>query len=169
MVVVKWILIVVAVLAAGGGLVLTIGLYRLSRNQPGTDEITLGVSNGRLSPCPRTPNCVSTQADPADKTHYAEPIPWNGSREELLGRLARWITEQPRAEVVSRREEYLRAVFASGLFGFKDDVEVYVPEEQSAVHFRSAARVGQSDMGVNRKRYRQFRDFIEQLEESASD
>ncbi len=161
MVIIKWILILVAAIVVGGALVLTFGLYRLSKNQPSTEEVSLGMQEGKLTPCPQTPNCVSTQADPSDEPHYVEPIPWHGSRDDLLGRLAKWIAEQPRAKLVTRRDNYLRAVFASQLFKFKDDVEVYVPEGEGVVHIRSAARVGQSDMGVNRKRYQTLRSIIE--------
>ena len=159
--VVKWILIVLAAIIVGGGLFITFGLYRISQRQPETSEIPLGLKDGRLSACPETPNCVATQADPEDETHYVEPIPFSGSGENLLGYLAEWISRQPRAEVVTRRDGYLRAVFSSRLFGFKDDVEVYVPEGRSVVHLRSASRVGKSDMGVNKARYQAIRDVIE--------
>ena len=34
----------------------------------------LGVKDGRLARCRRSPNCVSSQADPTDKEHYIAPI-----------------------------------------------------------------------------------------------
>jgi len=44
----------------------------------------LGVKDGRL-PRPRsTPNCVSSQADPADKVHYIEPIRFEGPAPEAV-------------------------------------------------------------------------------------
>jgi uncharacterized protein (DUF1499 family) len=165
MVIVKWILIGVAVLVVGGALLLTFGLYRLSKNQPATSEVPLGVENGQLKPCPESPNCVSTQAAEDDAEHYVEPIPFAGTREDIMGRLARWITEHPRAELVKREDAYLRAVFASKLFGFKDDVELYVPDGASVIHLRSASRVGRSDMGVNRKRYEEIRRVIGEFEQ----
>jgi uncharacterized protein (DUF1499 family) len=36
--------------------------------------------------------------------------------------------------------------------GFVDDVEFLIAPEQSQIHVRSAARLGYSDFGVNRKR-----------------
>jgi uncharacterized protein (DUF1499 family) len=165
MTVIHWSILVLALIIVGGALFVTFGLYRLSRTQPETSEVPLGETEGKLRPCPDTPNCVSTQADPHDETHYAEPIPYRGSRDDVLGRLAVWIEDQPGAQVVTRRNEYLRAVFASKLFGFKDDVEVYAPEDEKVLHLRSASRVGRGDMGVNRRRYQAIRDLVERMDE----
>lgn len=158
MAVVKWILIVVGGLAAVGAVVFTGGLVRLSRNQPQTEEIPLGVANGRLTDCPGTPNCVSTQADPSDTVHYVEPVPYEGSLENLVDRLVAWIENEERAEIVRTEENYIRAVFSSRVFGFRDDVEILV--DQHVVHVRSASRVGRGDMGVNRDRYTRIRDVV---------
>ena len=43
----------------------------------------LGARNGRLAPCKRTPNCVSSQADPSDRRHYVAPIAFEGSMQAL--------------------------------------------------------------------------------------
>lgn len=160
MVLLKWILIIVIGLLLVGSLFVTISLYWLGKNQPTTAELDLGVSNGQFSPCPETPNCVSTQADPQDEAHYAEPIPFNGNREELLALLEDWITAQEGAEVISRSENYLHAIFASKTFGFKDDLEIFIPDGSKILHLKSAARVGHSDLGVNRKRYRTIRHLV---------
>ncbi|MGH7970152.1 MAG: DUF1499 domain-containing protein, partial [Limisphaerales bacterium] len=47
---------------------------------------------------------------------------------------------------------YLHAEFRSPLMGFVDDVEFVLAPEQKLIHVRSAARLGYSDFGVNRKR-----------------
>lgn len=158
MAVLKWILIIVGGLAAVGVVVFTGGLARLSRNQPQTEDIELGVTDGRLTDCPDTPNCVSTQADPSDSVHYVEPIGHGGSPDDVMSRLVAWIENQERAEIVRTEERYIRAVFSSRVFGFQDDVEILV--EPEVVHVRSASRVGQGDMGVNRDRYTRIRDVV---------
>ncbi len=38
------------------------------------------------------------------------------------------------------------------MFGFIDDVEFYLLESENLIHYRSAARSGRSDLGVNRAR-----------------
>jgi len=160
MIVLKWILIILAGLLVVGALFITISLFWLSKNQPTTAEVNIGIEKGQFAACPSTPNCVSTQAKPQDETHYAEPIPFNGSSEELLAFLEDWIKTQDRAEVISRSDRYLHAIFASKTFGFKDDLEVFIPDASKLVHIRSAARVGRSDLGVNRERYQTFRKLI---------
>lgn len=161
------------IIVLAGGIVLLWGLFRASRNQPATEDVSLGVTAGNLTTCPETPNCVSTQAPASDETHYVEPISLEaiagstetGTGEASLGeaalrRAAEWIESQPRGDVVVREPGYLRAVFSSRIFGFKDDLELFVPEGASVLHLRSAARVGQSDMGVNRQRYQALREAL---------
>ena len=41
--------------------------------------------------------------------------------------------------------------------GFVDDVEFVLATEQMVIHVRSAARLGYSDFGVNRKRIESLR------------
>ncbi len=157
---VQWILIGLGVVVVGGALAMGGGLAVLSRNQPGTGEIELGVQEGRLSPCPSSPNCVSTQAEPTDERHYVPAIEYSGSAEEALDATEAWIASREDAELVRREENYLRAVFTSRIFRFKDDVEVHAPPEGGVLHFRSASRVGQGDMGVNRSRYEAYAAYL---------
>ena len=56
-----------------------------------------------------------------------------------------------RAKLVEEADNYCRFEFSSLIFRFVDDVEFYVDDDQ-ALHFRSASRVGHSDMGANRSR-----------------
>ena len=52
----------------------------------GTRPSTLGVNEGRLSPCPNSPNCVSSQS--TDERHGIDPIPYTTSLEEAIIRSA---------------------------------------------------------------------------------
>jgi uncharacterized protein (DUF1499 family) len=47
--------------------------------------------------------------------------------------------------------------------GFVDDGEFYFPTEQNLIHMRSAARLGESDLGVNRRRLEQIRLALKDL------
>lgn len=114
-----------------------------------------GVSGGRLQPCPRSPNCVSSQArDPGQRV---DPLAVPGDPERALDRLRAVVESLPRTRVVSERDGYLHAEFRSRLFGFVDDVEFLHDPEAGAVHVRSASRVGYSDLGANRRRVEQIR------------
>ena len=117
----------------------------------------LGVSNGRLAPCRRTPNCVSSQADPSDREHYIAPI---ASRGDAMAAVRRAVAAMPRATVVSEKENYLYAEFRSKLLGYVDDVEFFY--DGNAIQVRSASRLGRRDFHVNRNRVEQLRALITQ-------
>ena len=103
-----------------------------------------------LAPCPKTPNCVSTQASDPDK-HMA-PIPFTGDLDTARTRLLALLLRESRVKVVETREDYVHAVFTTRLMRFKDDVEFALDAEAGLIHFRSASRVGHSDWGANRHR-----------------
>jgi uncharacterized protein (DUF1499 family) len=110
----------------------------------------LGVRDGRLAACPSSPNCVSTQAERPEQ--YLAPIPFTGSAEAAINAAEALITAEPRAEIIVVQPTYLHAVFRSPTFGYPDDVEFYADESAGLLHFRSAARLGYGDGGVNRRR-----------------
>ena len=121
----------------------------------------LGVKDGRL-PRPRsTPNCVSSQADPADQVHYIEPIRFKGSAAEAIAGARKAVESMRRATVIRHEGNYLYAEFRSRLLGFVDDVEFTYDDKAQALHVRSASRVGRSDWGVNRARVEALRARIE--------
>ena len=115
----------------------------------------LGVVNGRLAECPSSPNCVSTQA--GDANHRMEPIPFTGSSDEAMQRITDLVSKMPRTKIVTVEDNYLHAEFRSAFFRFVDDVEFLIDPEEQTIHFRSASRVGYSDLGVNRRRMEQIR------------
>lgn len=121
----------------------------------------LGVKDGRL-PRPRsTPNCVSSQADPADKVHYIEPIRIEATSPEAVAMARKAVESMPRATVIRHEGNYLYAEFRSRFMGFVDDVEFTYDENARVLHVRSASRLGRSDYGVNRKRVEALRSRIE--------
>ena len=121
----------------------------------GTPPAALGVRDGRLSPCPASPNCVSSQA--ADVEHRVAPLAYKGTASEALARLARTIAAQPGATIVAQHDGYLYATFQTPLMGFVDDVEFFVDPARSVIEVRSASRLGYRDFGVNRKRIESLR------------
>jgi uncharacterized protein (DUF1499 family) len=113
----------------------------------------LGLKDGRLAPCKRTPNCVSSQADPADGEHYIAPIVFRGSMRTLRAA----VESMPRTTVISADASYLYAEFRTRLMRYVDDVEVYYDQPAGLVHVRSASRLGRRDFGVNRRRIEELR------------
>ncbi len=126
--------------------------------QPGN----LGVQQGRLAACPSTPNCVSSQCQ--DGTHGMQPIAFTGTEEAAIEMIKAVLSRMPRITVVSERGGYLHAEATSALFRFVDDVEFLVDSPNNVIHFRSASRVGYSDLGANRARMSDFRErFADEL------
>ncbi len=117
----------------------------------------IGVIDGKFQECPQTPNCVSTQSK--GKRHGIDPINYEGSREEAKDKILKIINSLKRTTIVSITENYIHAEFKTGLFKFIDDVEFYIPEDDKIIHFRSASRVGKSDLGTNRRRMEKIRQL----------
>ncbi len=120
----------------------------------------LGVTDGRLAPPKRTPNCVSSQADPSDAEHYIAPIAFRGTAAEAMAAARRAVESMERATIVREAPGYLYAEFRSRLLGYVDDVELYFDEKAAAFHVRSASRLGRRDFGVNRERVEALRRLI---------
>jgi uncharacterized protein (DUF1499 family) len=116
----------------------------------------LGAKDGRLAPCRRTPNCVSSQADPSDKEHYIEPISYAGG----IAELRRALETLPLATVVRAEPDYLYAEFRTPVLRFVDDVEFL--KRGDVLHVRSASRLGRRDFKANRNRVEQLRAFLRQ-------
>lgn len=117
----------------------------------------LGIKEGKLAVCPASPNCVSSQAPGSDAEHYIEPLAYRSTPAEALTALKSIIQSMPRTKIVTEDGNYLYAEFTSALMGFVDDVEFFVDEAAGVIQVRSASRLGQSDLGVNRKRVEEIR------------
>jgi uncharacterized protein (DUF1499 family) len=143
----------IGLLACGIALLPIAGLALLSALS--RRPTNLGVLDGRLAPCPESPNCVSSQA--VDAGHRIEPIAFTGSPEAALGHIKAIVASLPRTAIVAEAPNYLHVEFRSALFRFVDDVEFLIDANASQIHFRSASRAGHGDLGVNRRRMEAFR------------
>lgn len=123
----------------------------------GKPPSNLGVKDGRLAPCPRSPNCVTSQGDPADATHHIAPISFKGDPGAAWRALRATVAAAERVRIVEEREGYLRAEFATRIIGFVDDVEFLLDAPSRVIHVRSASRLGYRDFGVNRGRIESLR------------
>jgi uncharacterized protein (DUF1499 family) len=121
----------------------------------------LGVTDGKLARPKRTPNCVSSQADPADAEHYIAPIAFRGTPVEAMVAAKRAVQSIERSTIVQEAPGYLYAEFKSRLLGYVDDLELYFDEKAGAFHVRSASRLGRRDFGVNRNRVEALRRLIQ--------
>lgn len=136
-------------------------LFSFSGKQP----TNLGIKDGKFAPCPNTPNCVSSQAADGDAEHKIAPIAYQSAASDIIPKLKSLIEGMERTQVVTASSDYLYAQFTTALMGFVDDVEFYLdPSTPGQLQVRSASRLGQSDLGVNRKRVEEIRSKLTALE-----
>jgi uncharacterized protein (DUF1499 family) len=123
-----------------------------------TDPTPTTSAASRLAPCGWKPNCVSTLAPPGPK--QMDLIPYDGSLTEARQKMLKVLRDYPRTRIVQEEPDYLKAECRSRVFRFVDDVEIVFDDAAKRVHFRSAARLGVRDFGVNRKRMEEIRELF---------
>ena len=121
----------------------------------------LGLKNRLLSPCPGTPNCVSSQEK--NSQHRIQPITFEGSLELAKEKLHRVINSMRGTRILTQDVIYWHVEFTTQLLRYIDDVEFYFDGTQSLIHLRSASRQGYWDLGVNRRRVETIRSRFEEL------
>ena len=121
----------------------------------------LGLKNNLLLPCPKSPNCVLSQA--SDPKHQIQPIHYSTSVETAKDRLNQVILSIRDARIITQNEVYWHVEFTTRWISFIDDVEFYFPESEALIHLRSASRSGYWDLGANRKRVEEIRSRFEEL------
>jgi uncharacterized protein (DUF1499 family) len=157
MVMVKWAVIVIALVIIAGLLAGQLGLLK------GTPPTDLGVHDGKLKPPSKTPNSVSSQASlypdhPQRSYANIPPLPANGDADATLDRIASIVATMDGAKIVKKEPDYLYAQFTTRLMKYVDDAEFWFDPAAGVIQVRSASRLGSSDLGVNRKRI----EFIRQ-------
>jgi len=140
------------------GIILLVVVLAVTKNS--TVPSTLGVKEESLSPLPDSPNAVSSQTEQAERR--VDPFPYFGSLDQTKALVKKAAADFGGAQILVEKPDYLHLVFTVPIIPFKDDVEFFFSEKDRVVHYRSASRVGYSDLGVNRKRYERLRSLYEQ-------
>ena len=138
----------------------TVIIFVFSRCLAGEPD-NLGLENQRLSPCPGTPNCVSSQEKNSE--HRIQPITFEVSLELAKEKLHRVINSMRGTRILTQDGIYWHVEFTTQLLRYIDDVEFYFDGTQSLIHLRSASRQGYWDLGVNRRRVETIRSRFEEL------
>jgi uncharacterized protein (DUF1499 family) len=136
------------------GGVLIAALVSIAGCTGGRPPATLGLTEGRLAPCPASPNCVSSQA--STDGQRVEALRYSGDSVQARNHLLAVLKEMERVQVERADANFIHAEFRSSLFGFVDDVEFYF-DPPGVIQMRSASRLGYSDLGVNRERVEMIR------------
>ena len=127
----------------------------------GKRPTNLGIQSGQLAACPSSPNCVSSFSQDAE--HQIKPLTYSSTATVAMASLKEAIASLDKTKIIDQTDNYLYAEFTSPLMGFVDDVEFLLDEGAKVIHVRSASRLGQSDLGVNRKRIETIRTKLNQL------
>ena len=123
----------------------------------------LGVTEGRLKAPSDKPNSVSSQANlyPENPQRiYADvaALPWReGGSTASIQALVRALEVQAGITIIEQTPDYLYAQARTRWLGFIDDLEFWVNPSTQVIEIRSASRLGQEDLGVNRQRIETIR------------
>ncbi len=77
----------------------------------------------------------------------------------IFSKLTKLASSLPRTNVLKKEDTYWKGVCRSLVFRFPDDLEILlipnnknIKNSQGTIQVRSSSRIGQSDLGVNKKR-----------------
>jgi uncharacterized protein (DUF1499 family) len=112
----------------------------------------VGANNGALADCPGTPNCVCSDCEGRARMAV---LKFEGEPAQAMAHLKEALAQLGIA-VADEKENYLHAVATTPLMRFKDDLEFVIAPNEKLIHFRSASRLGKSDLGKNRARMNQI-------------
>lgn len=116
----------------------------------------------QLTPCPNSPNCVSSQH--VKQSQRVSAIAFQGQSQQAMLTVKQVMLALPGTKLLVQTESYLQVQFKTQFLKFIDDVEVIVDASAHVIHIRSASRVGYWDFGANRKRVEQIRTLFYELD-----
>jgi uncharacterized protein (DUF1499 family) len=159
MLIVKWLvtLLFVVVVAA-----IAVGQAGLLKGEAPAD---LGVRSGKLKPPSLSPNSVTSQAalypgHAQRQNAEIAPLALRGDGLATIAKLKGIVAAMSGAKLVRSEPDYLYAQYTTPLMKFIDDVEFWYDPTAQAVQVRSASRLGESDMGLNRQRVEAVRQAL---------
>jgi len=151
MLILKWIAIVILTLVVSAIIAGQMGLLQ------GKAPTDLGVRQGKLKGLSSTANSVSSQADlypdhPQRKYSSIAPLAVRGDGLTTITRLKSTVEGMGGAKLISSAPDYLYAQFTTPMMKYVDDAEFWFDPATNAIQVRSASRLGEGDLGANRKR-----------------
>ena len=88
----------------------------------------------------------------------------------IFSKLTKLASSLPRTDVLKKEDTYWKGVCRSLIFRFPDDLEILlipnnknIKNSQGTIQVRSSSRIGQSDLGVNKKRVENLLYELEKL------
>lgn len=127
----------------------TVALMIWARRAPRPGNLGLN-ADGQLAALPDSPNAVSTQTDDTDRR--MDPLVYRADVDTTRAELVELLRNMPGTTIVTNDPHYVHVEFHTSIIGYIDDIEFAFDDEARVVHYRSASRLGHSDLGANRKR-----------------
>jgi len=124
-------------------------------------QVTSADGPDKLSPCPDSPNCVSSRS--TDEAHFIEPLHYSSRPADARQKLIDILENTKRVRLVNVETDTIHAEFRSSVFRFVDDVKFWFPPDKPIIHVKSASRKGYYDFGANRRRVEWMRSAFESL------
>ena len=123
-----------------------------------SNQVTTGLIDNRLAPCPDSPNCVSSDA--TDEVHRVEPYRLKAPAQDAWHGLQNVVAAERGIRLIEANDSYLHVEVRSAILRFVDDTEFQLRASEGIIAVRSAARTGVNDTGVNRKRVERIREAL---------
>lgn len=109
----------------------------------------------RIKKCPSSPNCVCTLAEETGRKKM-DALTYRAEMSEAKNALKEMVAGIGNTRLIEEGDAYLHFTFKTKLGGFIDDVEFEFNNDKKEITFRSASRVGWSDMGANKRRMKKI-------------
>jgi uncharacterized protein (DUF1499 family) len=130
-----------------------IRLYYLAGHSPPREGFG---STAALQPCVTDrPNGVSSIN--VEKAFFAPAFDAKGAVEVSMRRLKAAIANEPKALIIFEDATRLDVTFRTKIMDFPDDARFAIDASAQKIDFSSQARIGYSDLGVNRQRIERIR------------
>lgn len=137
--------------------ILLVGMLGSMMLQNQKPQIALGLENGKLREVPAKPNAVSTQTNQVDK--QIKPLALKETLKQSKDAIKEALKSYGGIEIIEETENYIYAIATTDKMKYRDDIEIYFDEANNVIQYRSASRVGYSDMGLNKVRYEKISEI----------
>lgn len=136
------------------GLVIILQMAFLSFKANQSSQITVPSTllNNTLKKCGEKPNCVSSYNNISDSSYIA-PTEINFFSLNIADKYFE------NCKINEQSDYYRHYTCSSRFFKFIDDVEIYFYDGK--LWYRSASRVGYSDLGANKQRIQGFKEYLD--------
>lgn len=152
-------MIIIALIVIALFIALRVAISFFSANKVATGLSKTDTGQLQLSGCHGLRNCTASTAK--TQRNLIAPISFEGNADEVIDKITTIINNQSGAQVQTQDARSLWATFKTPLLGYIDDLEILVDAENGVAHIRSASRIGQSDLGANRKRIESLRQILQ--------